>query len=212
MAYKYLPLSGAADSTLAWVVPLGISYFTFKHIHFLIRSSRGNFAAVGLDDYFAYITFFPMFGAGPIERLHNFAPQLASRHWQAGIFALGVERMVIGAIKKFVVADLLLAPFLPPPTCPSNPSWRSPGPSSSGLRRAFPPHLRRFFRLCQTWLSGTARLYSACGSWKTLPILCFAAIWPNSGGPGTSACRASSATTSISPFSAAGADRPWRCS
>lgn len=128
VAYKYLPLSGAADSTLAWVVPLGISYFTFKHIHFLIESSRGNFAAVGLDDYFAYITFFPMFGAGPIERLHNFAPQLASRHWQAGDFALGVERMVIGAIKKFVVADLLLAPFLPPADLPLESFLAQPWP------------------------------------------------------------------------------------
>jgi alginate O-acetyltransferase complex protein AlgI len=113
--YKYLlPSLGAALNLPAWAIPLGISYYTFKHIHFLVESWRGKFGDATLADYFAYISFFPMFAAGPIERLGPFQQQLAGLRWRGEDFSLGLERILLGAMKKFLVADLLLATMMPP--------------------------------------------------------------------------------------------------
>lgn len=113
--YKYLlPSLGAALHLPAWAVPLGISYYTFKHIHFLVESWRGKFGDTTPAGYFAYICFFPMFAAGPIERLGAFQQQLAELRWRGADFSLGLERIVLGAMKKFLVADVLLAMLMPP--------------------------------------------------------------------------------------------------
>jgi alginate O-acetyltransferase complex protein AlgI len=121
-----VPLSGLAFfkyllPTLAWsgvlpkiAVPMGISYYTFKHIHYVIECSRGNFKDTRFTEYLSYIYFFPMFTAGPIERFSNFVTQARniSHSWRS--VSEGLERIVFGLIKKFLVADLVLIPLLPP--------------------------------------------------------------------------------------------------
>lgn len=118
-----LPLAGlkyffpilSVDSVLPkWAIPLGISYYTFKHIHYIVESYRGKFGDARLADYFAYICFFPMFAAGPIERFDPFRQQLANLQWRGEDMSQGIERIVFGALKKFFVADLLLAALMPP--------------------------------------------------------------------------------------------------
>ena len=113
--YKYLlPAVGPAFDLPAWAIPLGISYYTFKHIHYLVECWRGKFDDATPATYFAYICFFPMFAAGPIERLGPFQKQLATLAWRGADFSQGLERILLGAMKKFLVADLLLAMLLPP--------------------------------------------------------------------------------------------------
>jgi alginate O-acetyltransferase complex protein AlgI len=116
-AFKYLlpPLSAAFDLA-AWAIPLGISYYSFKHIHFMIESWRGNFGDATLAQYAAYICFFPMFAAGPIERFGPFQQQFGQLNWRADDASRGLERIVLGAIKKFLLSDLLLSALLPPAT------------------------------------------------------------------------------------------------
>lgn len=110
--YKYLP-PPVTEGIWAWAVPLGISYFSFKQVHFLVESARGHYGDARLPTYLAYIFFFPMFAAGPIERYANFASQLERNAIDRSDFSIGIERILLGAAKKFLLADLVFAAFVP---------------------------------------------------------------------------------------------------
>lgn len=112
--FKYLPRLLAAVSPepmLAHVaVPLGISYFTFKLIHYAIEVSRGNIRGHSFGEFACYIFLLPIFTAGPIERFDHFLAQ-REQHWQLQSTAEGLTRIAHGLIKKFVIGNLLLFPL-----------------------------------------------------------------------------------------------------
>lgn len=96
------------------VVPLGISYYTFKNVHYLIECSRGGFKNSSFHEYLAYIFFFPMFAAGPIERFNNFSKQIRHIVFSWSDISTGIERIIIGLVKKVLIADFFLHAMLPP--------------------------------------------------------------------------------------------------
>ncbi len=112
--FKYLPAlieAVSPEPVLARVaVPLGISYFTFKLIHYAIEVSRGNLKGHDFTEFACYIFLVPIFSAGPIERFDHF---LANREpeWRLQSTAEGLTRIVHGLVKKFVIANLLLLPL-----------------------------------------------------------------------------------------------------
>ena len=107
---KYIPQLSAFFSAQASartpLIPLGISYFTFKLIHYAVEVGRGNITDRSLQRFFCYIFLFPIFTAGPIERFDHF---LANRTetWHLQSTVDGVTRIVHGLIKMFVIAQLL---------------------------------------------------------------------------------------------------------
>jgi alginate O-acetyltransferase complex protein AlgI len=158
--YKYLLPSIQNSLALPlWVVPLGISYYTFKNIHFLVESQRGKFDQCQIKDYLAYICFFPMYSAGPIERMDNFGPQLENLQWRADEFSLGLERIAIGAMKKFLLADLVFATLMPPATVSS--AMLAALPWHTGLFACLVKFLQTYFDFCgyTDMALGTARLF-----------------------------------------------------
>ena len=68
-------ISGVNIPLLHWVLPLGISFYTFQQLSFLIDTYRGDDTPCSLCDYCLFVTFFPQLVAGPIvlprEMLHN---------------------------------------------------------------------------------------------------------------------------------------------
>jgi len=102
-AYKYLPplLDGGGARVVA--VPLGISYYTFKLIHYAIETRRGRFDEHRLSEYLAYMFLLPTFTAGPIERFEHFAGNRDER-FSVDTFVEGGHRIVYGLIKKLVLA------------------------------------------------------------------------------------------------------------
>ncbi|HXG76391.1 MAG TPA: MBOAT family O-acyltransferase [Gaiellaceae bacterium] len=60
------------------VLPVGISFFTFMGISYLVDTYRGDFAPVGLGTFAAYLSFFPHLVAGPIVRPGELIPQMSS--------------------------------------------------------------------------------------------------------------------------------------
>lgn len=107
---KYLPVLLAAldDATpgIAIAVPLGISYYTFKLIHYAVETARGNIRDRSLATFFCYVFLFPIFTAGPIERFDHFLSNIAARFdWQD--VAEGVTRIAFGLIKIFIFAKLV---------------------------------------------------------------------------------------------------------
>lgn len=95
------------------LVPLGISFHTLKQIHYAVESGRGKFEEHTFRDYLAYLFFLPMFPAGPIERFDRFFTQTRSFTW--ALASRGLERILMGSAKKFLLADFLLRALLPDP-------------------------------------------------------------------------------------------------
>ena len=87
------------------VFPLGISFFTFRGICYLITVKRGespaerNIIRLGL-----YLGFFATVIAGPIDRYRDFSPQLTQRILTPGLFASGVLRFCLGLTKKVIIS------------------------------------------------------------------------------------------------------------
>ncbi|NNM01557.1 MAG: hypothetical protein HKO62_12460, partial [Gammaproteobacteria bacterium] len=113
--FKYFaPISSNLGYPLNLIAPMGVSYYTFKFISYLIECSRGKFADADVEAFLAYILFFPMFTAGPIERFGNFLEQLNECRFSWDVISTGLERIAIGVAFKFVISDFLVAPFVPP--------------------------------------------------------------------------------------------------
>jgi len=90
------------------ILPIGISFFTFQGISYLIDLHRKdvtcqkNIIHLGL-----YISFFPQLIAGPIIRYHDIASELKSRVITKNLFAEGLERFIRGLAKKVIIANSL---------------------------------------------------------------------------------------------------------
>jgi alginate O-acetyltransferase complex protein AlgI len=112
--FKYVPpILQALEGSFALahvVIPLGISYYTFKLIHYAIEVARGNIKDRSLGSFFAYILLFPIFTAGPIERYDHFLANRAARLAADDVLA-GLARIIHGLIKKFVILELMIAPL-----------------------------------------------------------------------------------------------------
>lgn len=88
---------------------IGVSYFSFKMIHFIIESSRRKIANLSALNYFNYILYFVPFISGPINRYNHFAAQIAAplKTELRSDLKKGGERIVHGLFKKFVLVQLL---------------------------------------------------------------------------------------------------------
>ncbi len=91
-------------------LPLGISFFTFQQISFLVERYRGKAPRYAFLDYGCFITFFPQLVAGPIVLHDEFIPQLQGRlvrRPRADLFYRGVSLFILGLAKKVLLADVL---------------------------------------------------------------------------------------------------------
>jgi D-alanyl-lipoteichoic acid acyltransferase DltB (MBOAT superfamily) len=91
-------------------LPLGISFFTFTQIAFLVDAWRGSAREYRFVDYVLFVSYFPHLIAGPIIHHKQFMPQLARRFppWKvADDLALGLAIFVLGLGKKVLLADNL---------------------------------------------------------------------------------------------------------
>jgi len=104
------------DVFLAHVVlPLGISFFIFQKIAFLVDAYRGKLDHLDLLDYSLFVTFFPQLIAGPIVHHSEVLPQFRRR---GGVsdqsIAMGVTIFAIGLAKKVLLADTAAVFAMPP--------------------------------------------------------------------------------------------------
>ena len=99
-----------AQDPPAWdiVLPLGISFFTFQKISYLVDLRRGDRHVYGLLEFAAFVTFFPQLIAGPLVRHNEIIPQLAADPRGPGLWEnlnRGAVLFVIGLAKKAGIAD-----------------------------------------------------------------------------------------------------------
>jgi alginate O-acetyltransferase complex protein AlgI len=93
--------------------PLGISFFVFEYIHYLIEVFRGTFAPVSFRNLALFAMFFPTLICGPIKRYQQFHPEEAGRRFDAAAVSEGLRRILVGLAKKTLVADTV-APLCAP--------------------------------------------------------------------------------------------------
>ena len=93
------------------LLPIGISFFTFHAISYVVDVYRGDATAQKSPVHAAlYLLLFPQLIAGPIIRYHDIADQLARRVISLDDFAYGVRRFIIGLSKKVLVANVVAGP------------------------------------------------------------------------------------------------------
>ena len=93
------------------IIPLGISFYTFRSLGYLIDVYRGKQDAQRNPFKFAlFVSFFPQLAQGPISRYGDLAPTLLAEHrFDRKVFSYGAMRIVWGYFKKVVLADRILA-------------------------------------------------------------------------------------------------------
>jgi D-alanyl-lipoteichoic acid acyltransferase DltB (MBOAT superfamily) len=92
---------------LSIIIPVGISYYTFQALGYLIRINRGAEKAEKNFGLFAtFLVFFPKFLAGPVERSGHFLPQLNAKiKFDNEMISAGLRLILWGLFKKVVIAD-----------------------------------------------------------------------------------------------------------
>ena len=100
---------GEVLPALNLILPVGISFFTFQTLSYVIDVYRGSIKAEKHFGYYAlFVSFFPQLVAGPIERPENLLPQLKVKNkFDKNNLFSGLSKMAVGFFKKIVVADIL---------------------------------------------------------------------------------------------------------
>ncbi len=95
--------------TVRFLLPIGISFYTFKAVSYILDVYRGDMTSERHFGYYAlYLSFFPDLVSGPIDRAKELLPQLKKEkvfYYDEGVY--GLKLMLLGFIKKLVIADAL---------------------------------------------------------------------------------------------------------
>lgn len=89
------------------ILPVGISFFTFQQIAFLVDTWQGEKTDYPLPQYALFVTFFPQLVAGPILHHRQLIPQLEACRVTAAGLAAGLSLFILGLAKKVLLADSL---------------------------------------------------------------------------------------------------------
>lgn len=100
--------NGIADNITAkpQILPLGISFFTFHAISYLIDISRGELnGKSNVVNFLTYFFMFPHLIAGPIVRYKQVKDDLVNRTYDQSLFSYGLYRFILGVNKKILIAN-----------------------------------------------------------------------------------------------------------
>ncbi len=100
---------------LAIALPVGVSFFTFQAISYVVDVKRGLVVPASFIDFAVYLSFFPHLVAGPIVRAREFLPQLKRpRDPRRVAVGSGLTLIGMGLVKKVVIADYLARTVVDP--------------------------------------------------------------------------------------------------
>lgn len=102
----YFKYSGLLFRSLSIVLPIGISFYTFQALSYVIDVYRGEVEPQrSLPDFILYVSLFPQLIAGPIVRYRDVADQLKSRTHSVSLAASGVRTFCVGLAKKALLGN-----------------------------------------------------------------------------------------------------------
>lgn len=113
---NFVGVSETDFETLDIVLPIGISFYTFTQIAFLVDTYQGKVNEYRFVHYLLFVTYFPHLIAGPVLHHKEMMPQFADKRIyrpSSTNFAVGLTIFLIGLAKKVLIADNL-APYANP--------------------------------------------------------------------------------------------------
>lgn len=102
-------LTGSNYQPLDLILPVGISFYTFQSVSYIIDVSKGRVKATETWlEYAFFLSFFPALVAGPIVRAESFLPQISENHraTRRELFE-GLWLIMAGVVKKAIIADYI---------------------------------------------------------------------------------------------------------
>ena len=97
-----------------YVLPVGLSYITFRLIHYVVEAYRNKVAEASFADFALYVLFFSLFPAGPVERFQRFHLQTRmGPQFEVSEINYGWLRILSGIVKKVFFADNLRRILMP---------------------------------------------------------------------------------------------------
>ena len=100
-------LTGLEFPAPSIALPIGISFFTFQAMSYVIDVYRGEECQKNILNVGLYISFFPQLIAGPIVRYETVAHQIKNRTETFEDFSEGVSRFIVGLAKKVLIANTM---------------------------------------------------------------------------------------------------------
>ncbi|MCP5005023.1 MAG: MBOAT family protein [Planctomycetes bacterium] len=91
------------------IVPLGISYYSLRLIHYAIESWKNKIPEHSFSQFVSYLWFLPTLTAGPINGFHEFSRSLRRRRWDPQLFSRGLERILYGYVKIIILGNYLVS-------------------------------------------------------------------------------------------------------
>ena len=95
-------------------IPLGMSYYTFRCVHYLLERVKQKLPPHTISEFLAYMFFLPTFVAGPIHRFPEFHRDFRRSRFSAELLSGGLERILYGYAKILILANFLLSQHLKP--------------------------------------------------------------------------------------------------
>ena len=194
-------------------LPIGISFYTFQILSYVIDVYRGDAPAQrNLIDLAAYIAMYPQLVAGPIVRYADVAPQLQSRTHTVQDAALGARRFVLGLGKKVLLANVLyelVTVYQQSGQKTVLLTWLYAAAYMLHVYFDFSGYSDMAIGIFPTGARSWAAWASALPRTSAIPLC--PAVSRNSGGAGTSPWAPGSGTMCISPWAATGWVRPAGC-
>ena len=112
--YKLRIAKGNVDITRELLLPLGVSYYSFRCLHYLIERYRDRIPAHDAREFVGYLFFLPTLLVGPIHRFPAYLRERNRARWDSAKFADGLRRILYGYVKIMVLAVYLVSEQLGP--------------------------------------------------------------------------------------------------
>lgn len=112
IVYKLLVANPSFDGIAEATIPLGLSYYAFRCIHFVVERYKGTIAHPKPSEYLSYLFFLPTIIVGPIHRYPAFARDRRRHRWDGAMLSEGLERILYGYVKISVLSNYLVSGLL----------------------------------------------------------------------------------------------------
>lgn len=106
--FLYFKLGYGKTVLMERLLPLGISYYSFRQIHYAIEMYKRKIPSHTLKEFLMYLFFLPSFLIGPIHRFPEFLKDIKRRRWDATLFSEGLERILYGFAKVIILGNYLM--------------------------------------------------------------------------------------------------------
>jgi D-alanyl-lipoteichoic acid acyltransferase DltB (MBOAT superfamily) len=107
--YKVTVRVSPEDLLREVLIPMGLSYYSFRCFHYLIERFRGTLPPHTFREFLSYLFFLPTLVVGPIHRFKPFLDGHHTKRWRSDMLSEGMERILYGYVKVAVLANFLFS-------------------------------------------------------------------------------------------------------